>query len=146
MEQEDLNKLLNDLEKSSFSKIEVKFDNVYLNLEKSENKIVSSESTSIDKIEENSSEYLIKDIEENEDVKIIKSPMVGVFYRSPNPDEDAFVKEGDEITKGDTIGIIEAMKLMNEVVSDFDGEIVEVCCEDKSNVGYGQPLIKVKIK
>lgn len=118
MEQEDLNKLLNDLEKSSFSKIEVKFDNV----------------------------YLIKDIEENEDVKIIKSPMVGVFYRSPNPDEDAFVKEGDEITKGDTIGIIEAMKLMNEVVSDFDGEIVEVCCEDKSNVGYGQPLIKVKIK
>ena len=135
MELNTLNNLLNVLENSSFSKIEVKIDGVYLKLEK----------TNVEE-KKDTNESLIKDIDENDEFKIIKAPMVGVFYRSSNPDEEAFIKEGDKIEKGDTIGIIEAMKLMNEVVSDFDGEIVEVCCEDKSNVGYGQPLVKVKIK
>lgn len=146
MKLEELHNLINSLEKSSFSKIEVQFDNVHLNLEKPEIESVSSNVKFINQIEEDSNENIIKEIEENDNFKIIKSPMVGVFYRSSNPDEEPFVKEGDKITKGDTIGIIEAMKLMNEVVSDFDGEIFEICCEDKSNVGYGQPLIKVRIK
>lgn len=142
---DNLSELLNVLEETSFSKIKVKIDDMYLDLERPEYESNSS-CNKLQYVNSDNDECLIKDIEENDDIKVIKSPMVGVFYRSSNQDGEAFVKEGDVIKKGDTIGIIEAMKLMNEVVSDFDGEIVEVCCEDKSNVGYGNPLVKIKTK
>jgi acetyl-CoA carboxylase biotin carboxyl carrier protein len=143
MDIDTLSDLLNTLEKTSFSKIKIKIDDAYLSLEKPDSK---NKLEYVNAIDENIKDSLVKEIDENSDVETIKSPMVGVFYRSSNPDDEAFVKEGDVIKKGDTIGIIEAMKLMNEIVSDFDGEIVEICGEDKTNVGYGQPLIKIKIK
>lgn len=76
-------------------------------------------------------------------VNEIKSPMVGIFYASPSPDSAAFVKKGDKIKKGDTLCIIEAMKLMNEVVSDRDGEVVEICAESGGLVEFGQVLFKI---
>ena len=76
--------------------------------------------------------------------KLVKSPMVGTFYSRPSPKAEPFVKVGDKIKKGDIICIVEAMKLMNEVESEFDGEIVEVCCRDDEMVEYGQTLIKIK--
>lgn len=70
----------------------------------------------------------------------IKSPMIGTFYRSPSPDKDPFVKVGDVIKEGEHICIIEAMKLFNEIESDFDGKIVKVLVEDATPVEYDQPL------
>ncbi len=81
---------------------------------------------------------------EEENYKLIKSPMVGTFYSKPSPKADAFVKVGDKVKKGDVVAIVEAMKLMNEVESEFDGEVVEICCKDEEMVEYGQTLIKIK--
>ncbi|GAB4374400.1 MAG: acetyl-CoA carboxylase biotin carboxyl carrier protein [Salibacteraceae bacterium] len=73
----------------------------------------------------------------------IKSPMIGTFYRSPNPDSPPFVNVGDEISPGQVICIIEAMKLFNEIESEVSGKIVKVLAEDASPVEYDQPLFLV---
>ncbi|MCI8612440.1 MAG: acetyl-CoA carboxylase biotin carboxyl carrier protein [Clostridia bacterium] len=73
----------------------------------------------------------------------IKSPMVGIFYAAPDPDSAPFVSKGDKVKKGDTLCLIEAMKLMNEVVAERDGEIVEVCVENGSLVEFGQVLFRI---
>ncbi|MEO0540626.1 MAG: acetyl-CoA carboxylase biotin carboxyl carrier protein [Cyanobacteria bacterium P01_A01_bin.105] len=74
----------------------------------------------------------------------ITSPMVGTFYRSPAPEEPAFVSPGDRIQTGQTVCIIEAMKLMNELEAEISGEIVEVLVENAEPVEFGQPLMRVK--
>lgn len=74
----------------------------------------------------------------------IKSPMVGTFYEKPAPDQPTFVKVGDRVKKGQVICIIEAMKLMNEIECDFDGEIEEILAKNEEMVEYGQPLFKIK--
>ena len=74
----------------------------------------------------------------------ITSPMVGTFYSASAPDAAPFVEVGKTISKGDTVCIIEAMKLMNEIESEFDGEIVEVCVKDGEMVDFGKPLFKLK--
>lgn len=73
----------------------------------------------------------------------IKSPMIGTFYRSPGPDKDSFVNVGDTIGNGDTVCIIEAMKLFNEIESEVSGKIVKVLVDDSSPVEYDQPLFLV---
>lgn len=73
----------------------------------------------------------------------IKSPMVGVFYLAPSPGSKPFVEVGSTIRKGDTVCVIEAMKLMNEVSSDRDGKVAEICAESGSVVEYGQTLFKI---
>ncbi len=72
--------------------------------------------------------------------KAVKSPMVGVFYAKPAPDEKPFVTVGSRVEKGDVLCIIEAMKLMNEITADLEGEITEVCVSDGDIVEFGQPL------
>jgi acetyl-CoA carboxylase biotin carboxyl carrier protein len=74
----------------------------------------------------------------------IKSPMIGTFYRSSNPDSPAFVSVGDKVTKGQTVGIIEAMKLFNEIESEVSGTIVKVMVENSSPVEYDQVLFVVE--
>lgn len=74
----------------------------------------------------------------------VKSPMVGVFYSAPSPEDEPFVKVGDKVKKGDVLCIVEAMKLMNEITSEYDGEIAEVCCEDGGLVEFGQTLFIIK--
>ncbi len=75
--------------------------------------------------------------------KEITSPMVGTFYRSPTPDESPFVEVGERISSGQTVCIIEAMKLMNEIEAEFSGEIMEVLVENGQPVEYGQTLMWV---
>ena len=76
----------------------------------------------------------------------IKSPMIGTFYRSANPESPSFVNIGDEIQAGKTVGIIEAMKLFNEIESEISGRIVKVLVENSSPVEYDQPLFLVEPK
>lgn len=75
---------------------------------------------------------------------IVKSPIVGTFYAAPSPDKPAFVKVGDKVSKGDVIMIIESMKLMNEVQSDFDGVVAEILVSDGQAVEYDQPIMIIK--
>lgn len=74
---------------------------------------------------------------------IVKSPLVGTFYAAPAEDADPFVAVGDTVKKGQTLAIVEAMKLMNEIESDFDGKIAEVLVENGQPVEYGQPLFRI---
>ena len=69
--------------------------------------------------------------------------MVGVFYASPSPDAKPFVEVGQKVKKGDVVCIIEAMKLMNELTADQDGEVVDICVSNGDVVEYGQPLFKL---
>ena len=76
--------------------------------------------------------------------KTITSPLVGVFYTAPSEDADPFVKAGNSVKKGQVVGIVEAMKLMNEITSDCDGVVREVCVENAEAVEYGQPLFVIE--
>lgn len=73
----------------------------------------------------------------------VKSPMIGTLYRSPSPEQDAFVKVGSEIKPGDVLCIVEAMKLFNEIESEVSGKIVKVLVDDQSPIEYDQPLFLV---
>ncbi len=83
--------------------------------------------------------------EETKKLHEIKSPLVGTFYRSPKPGAPPFVNVKDKITKGQTLCIIEAMKVMNEIKSDVDGEIVEICVKDAESVDFGRVLFRVEV-
>ena len=76
--------------------------------------------------------------------KVITSPLVGVFYAAPAEDAEAFVQVGDTVKKGQVLAIVEAMKLMNEIESDYDGTIAEILVENGQAVEYGQPLFKLQ--
>jgi acetyl-CoA carboxylase biotin carboxyl carrier protein len=74
---------------------------------------------------------------------VITSPIVGTFYRKPSPDKDPFIRVGDTVEKGDVLCIIEAMKMMNEIKSDFSGKIVSINLEDGEPVEFGQSIITI---
>ena len=76
--------------------------------------------------------------------KVVVSPLVGTFYAAPDEDADPYVKPGDTVKKGQTLAIVEAMKLMNEIESDYDGVIEEVLVENGQPVEYNQPLFRLK--
>lgn len=76
--------------------------------------------------------------------KTVLSPIVGTFYRAPAPDADAFVKVGDHVSVGQTLCIVEAMKLMNEIESDVSGTVVRILVENQNPVEYNQPLFEIK--
>lgn len=79
-----------------------------------------------------------------EKLKEITAPIVGVFYEASSPEAAPFVKVGDIVSKGQVVGIVEAMKLMNEIESEVDGEIAEILVKNGEAVEFGQPLFKVR--
>ena len=156
MDYKEIKKLMDDMGNSKLEELEIEFpDGVKISMKKSEKKKVVLEPQVIEagapisvpavKPEE-SKEIMTVDEKKDEDknYKIIKSPMVGTFYASSAPDKDPFVKVGDKISKGQVVCIVEAMKLMNEIESEFDGEIVEICVKNEDVVEYGMPLFKIK--
>ncbi|MCX7883706.1 MAG: acetyl-CoA carboxylase biotin carboxyl carrier protein [Caloramator sp.] len=86
----------------------------------------------------------VKEEIKEEELYYIKSPIVGTFYSSPNPDSKPYVEIGSKVKKGDVLCIVEAMKLMNEITSEVDGEIVKIMVDNGSLVEYGQPLFGVR--
>ncbi|NAW51254.1 acetyl-CoA carboxylase biotin carboxyl carrier protein [Elizabethkingia argentiflava] len=81
--------------------------------------------------------------EDNSKYLTIKSPMIGTFYRKPSPDKNVFVNVGDSVAVGDTVCVIEAMKLFNQIESEVSGKIVKILVDDASPVEYDQPLFLV---
>ena len=77
-------------------------------------------------------------------IETFNSPMVGTFYRKPSPDDPPFVEIGKNIKTGDILCIVEAMKVMNEIQSEFGGEVVEILVDDGESVEYSQPLFKIR--
>lgn len=83
-------------------------------------------------------------IAEEKGGNVVKSPLVGTFYAAPSEDAQPFVKVGDTVKKGQTLAIVEAMKLMNEIESEFDGVVTEILVENEDNVEYGKPLFRIQ--
>jgi len=86
------------------------------------------------------------DIKTTEDEKtvLVRSPIVGTFYKSPSPDADPYAEVGATVKKGQILCIVEAMKLMNEIESDVEGKVIEICVEDGAAVEYGEPLFRIE--
>lgn len=83
------------------------------------------------------------DFQEKPEGSVVKSPLVGTFYGAPSESAEPFVQVGDCVRKGQILAIVEAMKLMNEIESDFDGKIAEIYVENGQAVEYGMPLFRI---
>ena len=116
------------------------------NITNEENNIINTkdvlEYETSNEIEGNEVENVIEFAGEN--LKEVKAPLIGTFYESPDPNSLAFVSVGDHIEKGDTLCIVEAMKLMNEIKSEFTGKVVEIKATNESMVEYGQTLFVIE--
>ncbi len=86
----------------------------------------------------------VKAVASDAGLHVIKSPFVGTFYASPSPGKPSYAKVGDKVKTGQPLCVLEAMKIMNEIDSDINGEIVEICVDNESLVEFGQPLFKIK--
>ena len=86
----------------------------------------------------------IQGSEKEDGGNIIKCPLVGTFYSSPSPEAENFVKVGDHVKKGQVVGIVEAMKLMNEIECEYDGVVEAIFVENETVVEYGQPLFRIR--
>jgi acetyl-CoA carboxylase biotin carboxyl carrier protein len=153
MDKEFLKELLKLVNDSSLTKFELKTGDFELKIEKEPPKIVVNENpTEIVEInqkvpQEFKSEKLLppsEDVEtEEEKLHVIKSPLVGTFYRAPAPGAPPFVEEGDIVSPGQVLCIIEALKVMNEIESDVRGRVVKILVENGQPVEYGQPLFLI---
>ena len=142
MDLRKIKKLIEMLQESDLNEIEVKEgeESVRINRKK-EKHIVQSVAKPL-KNEVKQEEGVKSEYSNNLD--IIVSPMVGTFYRKPAPDKEPFVQVGQKISKGDTVCIIEAMKMMNQVKSEFDGTVISIDIEDGEPVEFNQTLISIE--
>ena len=147
MDYNEIKKIIQDMGESKIDTLEIEFpDGLKIKMDKGKNNVeTSSQNTQVIPVVSNEVVNNIKtETKQEEEYKIIKSPMVGTFYSKSSPKAEPFVKVGDKVKKGQVVCIVEAMKLMNEIEAEFDGEIVEVCKKDEDMVEYGTTLLKLK--
>lgn len=142
MNYEEIKNLIDEMGKANFEELNIEFpDGVKISMKK--NNQVGSVAPVV--VNSNVVPQSINDIiTNNEEANVILAPMVGTFYNAPSPNDEPFVKVGDRVKKGQVLCIIEAMKLMNEIESEYDGEIVEVCLRNEGVVEYGMPLFRIR--
>ncbi len=144
MEYEKIKQLMDDMGNSKLSSIDIDFpDGTKISMKKNENAEASIKTVVVEnkdvKSEESESTKL-----SNENVgNVVESPMVGTFYIKPNPSAEPYVEVGKKVKKGDVLCIVEAMKLMNEIESEFDGEVAEIFVKDGEAVEYAKPLFRI---
>lgn len=150
----EIKELISIVDKSTVAYVDLDLDGCHIELDKSkgvrrdksENKetVNQVKAEAVKEITATQTEEKVEAIKETKkEGKFIKSPIVGTFYSSPSPDKDNFVSVGSKINQGDVVCIIESMKLMNEIESDFSGEIAEILVENGAVVEYGQELFRV---
>lgn len=161
MELKDIKELIEMINSSELAYFELKMDNDYIKMDKSltrdlvDGAKIENVSHTLDMDKNNYSgdlknESIIKEtiendlINEEENLLTVTSPMVGTFYGAQSQGSDPFVSEGKKVSKGDVLCIVEAMKLMNEIESEYNGEIVKVLIQDGDMVEYGQPMFKLR--
>lgn len=149
MEYDKIKQLMDDMGNSKLTEINIDFpDGTKISMKKEAAKAVVTsvlpEAQVVTEVVNSEAVNSNEETETQENLKFIKSPMVGTFYLKPSPTSEPYVKVGDKLTKGQTVCIIEAMKLMNEIESEFDGEIVQVYVKDGEPVEYGTKLFGIK--
>ena len=152
MEYSEIKKIISDMEKSTLSEISIEFPDGTKISVKNANKESANMPVSVQTVSTQTA-VVSNDIpkqemktpcKEDENLKVVTSPMVGTFYAKPSPDKEPFVTIGKKVCVGETLCIIEAMKLMNEIEAEVSGEIVEILVKDGEMVDYGKPLFKMK--
>lgn len=159
MEYDKIKQLMEDMGNSKLTSIDIDFaDGTKIKMTKEnkqtiKNNYVIEKNNNEQNKQENAQEIVEENYQHNTDgsekvnkkSNIVKSPMVGTFYLKPSPTSNAYVEVGKEVKKGDTLCIIEAMKLMNEIESDYSGKIEKILIEDGQPVEYGTPLFEIAL-
>lgn len=153
MEYEKIKQLMEDMGNSKLTEINVDFpDGTKISMKKELKKetiVVNQADTKLVENNLNKIEELKEIDSKSEEVivnkgNVVKSPMVGTFYIKPSPTSEPYVEIGKDVKQGDTLCIIEAMKLMNEIESEFSGKVTEILVKDGDMVEYGTPLFRIK--
>ena len=143
MEYEKIKQLIDEMGNSKLTEIDIEFPDgtkISMKKDKIQEKIIQN--TSI--VENDTIENQIKEDKNEKKGNIIKSPMVGTFYLKPSPTAEPYIEIGKEVKKGDVLCIIEAMKLMNEIESEYTGKVTEILVKDGEAVEYGTPLLRIE--
>ena len=154
MEMEKMIELIDAVSKSDLTGFKYEEDGIKLHLSKKENTCYVTENLSAPVNAVTTSAAEIKKAAEGDQISgtsaeetpvgnVVESPLVGTFYAAPAEDAESFVKVGDRVEKGQTLGIVEAMKLMNEIESDYSGTVAEILVNNQEGVEYGQPLFRI---
>ncbi len=144
----EIKELIMVIDKTSINKFDIEMKDLKLSIQKGDittthlisnvNDEAKKEIITIDK-------EGIEEFETDDNTYIVNAPIMGTFYSASSPENGNFVNVGDKVENGDTLCILEAMKLMNEIECDVDGQIIEVLVENEELVEYGQPLFKIKV-
>ena len=139
MNKADVYQLIEKFEESSLSELSLEMEGVKLSMKKGGTSIGASQSRN--SVDVSISAETVNSVPVS--AKSITAPLVGTFYRAASPGEKAFVEIGQQVKKGDVVGIIEAMKLMNEIIAEEDGVVSAIEVEDGHLVEYGQVLVRL---
>ncbi|MEJ8555441.1 acetyl-CoA carboxylase biotin carboxyl carrier protein [Tepidibacter sp. Z1-5] len=144
----EIKELIMAIDKTSINKFDIEMNDLKLSIQKGDITTIDS----VPNIKDEAKKEIItinkEEIVESEtdnNTYIVNAPIMGTFYSASSPEDGDFVNVGDKVKKGDTLCILEAMKLMNEIECDVDGEIIEVLVENEELVEYDQPLFKIKV-
>ena len=143
MEYEKIKQLIEEMGNSKLTAVDIEFPDgtkISMKKDKMQEKIIQN--TPI--VENNTIENQIKEDKNEKKGNIIKSPMVGTFYLKPSPAAEPYIEIGKNVKKGDVLCIIEAMKLMNEIESEYTGKVTEILVKDGEAVEYGTPLLRIE--
>jgi acetyl-CoA carboxylase biotin carboxyl carrier protein len=147
----DIKELMKIMDASNLSEFHIEQEDIKLTIKK---ELAKNQVNTMDR-----SDYLAREVridnvsvspltivekKDDENLHIIKSPIVGIYYSFPGPELPAYVKVGDIVKSGQVLCIVEAMKLMNEITSDIDGEVAEILGVNQEPVEFGQPLFKIR--
>jgi acetyl-CoA carboxylase biotin carboxyl carrier protein len=146
MELKQIKELIKILDDSDINKLKIKDKEFFISLSKERTVQATSNVAPIQTVitEQSSTTTATSTASSCDNNDSIKSPMVGTFYEAPSPKSPTFVKVGDTIKKGDPIGIIEAMKIMNEIEADFDCKVIKVLVKNEQPVEFDMPLYIVE--
>ncbi|WP_419750260.1 acetyl-CoA carboxylase biotin carboxyl carrier protein [Terrisporobacter petrolearius] len=142
MDFKEILELIEAIDKSALTKFSFEEGDTKIKIEKNREETICTKS-----VTQNEVLQIKEEVEriESDNFEYIKSPLIGTFYNSPSPEEEPYIAIGDKVSKNQVIGIIEVMKVMNEVKCNYDGIVEDILINNNDTVEYGQSLIKIKV-
>lgn len=158
MDYKAIQELIKTMNDSGLYALEIESEGTHIKMKKGPDQIIMGSAQNTDTIQNSQpmvqvassdqksaqKEVTVEAPKEEGNIHVIKSPIVGTFYASASPDKEDFVQVGTKVKKGSVLCIIEAMKLMNEIESEVDGEVVEILVKNEDMVEYGMPLFRIR--
>ncbi|WP_343343645.1 acetyl-CoA carboxylase biotin carboxyl carrier protein [Terrisporobacter petrolearius] len=142
MDFKEILELIEVIDKSALTKFSFKEGDTKIKIEKNREETICTKPVTQNEVLQRKEEV---ERVESDNFEYIKSPLIGTFYNSPSPEEEPYIAVGDKVSKNQVIGIIEVMKVMNEVKCNYDGIVEDILINNNDTVEYGQSLIKIKV-